>query len=321
MMKFRGIVLCIFFLALGAFVPVGAEAAPSEELSELRIVFQKQKDPARIRQEAAKVGAFLSEELKMPVRTQVPGSYAAAVQALVSRKADVAYVDSLAYLLAKRDGGAKVLLAEERMDAAGKYRTEYDSIFVVRKESPLKSFQDVLEQHRDLRMVFTSPTSTSGFVMAYRRLVREGVLSAGENAKSAFRSVHYGGGYAQALEEVLLKRADICAVSYYTMEGDSANRYLPKEKREQLRILERTPGVPTHVVIARAGLSAALEQQIRDAILKLSKESPKLLTDVYGTARFVEVDGDRHVQSAREAMEYLPIPLTDIVHKKVSLPS
>ena len=241
------------------------------------------------------------------MKTQVPGDYSAAVQAIISKHADIAYVDSLAYLLAKNEGGAKILLAEKRQDSSGNYRTEYDSIFVVRKDSELKTFQDFLERRKQLRMVFTSPTSTSGYVMAYNRLVNENVITPGQNPKEIFKDVKFGGSYAQALEQVLSKKGDICAVSYYTLEGDSANKYLAKEKREQLRILARTPGVPTHVLIARSDLSEELTTKITESILDLSASKPELLTDVYGTAQFVAVEGDAHVAKTKEALKHLGI--------------
>lgn len=306
------------FLALSVFTLLLPAAAAEEEPKELTLIFQKQKDPARMREEADRVADYLGEQIGIPVRASVPGSYAASVQALVSKKADLAYVDSLSFLLARRDGGAKVLLAEERKDASGDIRTEYDSIFVVRKESPLKNFDDLQKQSQSLRMVFTSPTSTSGYVMPYRRFVKAGMLQRGENPKKIFQQVSFGGSYAQALEEVLLGRADVAAVSYYTLEGDKANNYLPEEKREKLRILARTPGVPTHVIAVRSGLSEKLAKKAEDAILKLAEKEPELLNDVYGTARFTEVNEDQHVKASAEAVEYLNLPIEGFVMKKKS---
>ena len=283
--------------------------------NQLTFVFQKQKDPASIKLEADRVAEFLSEKLGQQVRTQVPSDYAASVQALVSKRADIAYIDSIAFLLARRDGGAKMLLAEQRLDSRGQLRTDYDSIFVVRQDSQLSDLAQVVGGAKNLRIAFTSPTSTSGYVMAYRRLVKEGLLQAGQNPKRAFKSVSFAGSYTAALEQVLADRADLCAVSYYALEGKGADKYLARKKRNKLRVLARTPGVPTHVVAARAGLEPKLVAEIRSALLALSDAQPHLLEDVYGTSRFVRVDEDQHVQASVEAIEYLQLPITGIVNK------
>lgn len=290
---------------------VAVASVKAEDPSELVFVFQKQKDPTKIQEGAEKVGQVLSEALGMPVKTVVPTDYGATVQALVSKKADVAYVSAIPFLLARRDAGATLLLAEQRADASGTDRTDYDSVFVARKDSPLNSIADIVKNAKDIRMCFTSTTSTSGYVMAYRRLVNEGLLKAGQNPGGVFKSAVFGGSYTLALEQVLDGRADLCAVSFYTVEGPTATKYLKPEQLENLKIVARTPGVPTHLVCARGGLSDDLRARITLALLKLSREHPDLLADVYGARAMVEVDENAHIATAIEAMKYLGLPIED----------
>ncbi|MCG9894148.1 MAG: phosphate/phosphite/phosphonate ABC transporter substrate-binding protein, partial [Fimbriimonadaceae bacterium] len=255
------------------------------------------------------VGRELSSRLGMPVEVRVPADYSASVEALVSSRADVAYVSSLPFLLARRDGQAQVLLAEERQDAGGAFRTEYDSLIVVPKDSPLQSLEDLVKAAGETRFCFTSPTSTSGFIFPMKALVGEGLLKPGQKPEEVFKEVSYGGGYSQALQQVVDGRADAASVSFYTMEGDSADTYLPAADRERLRVLARIRGVPTHVVAVRSGLSEDFRERLKAALLDLAKAQPDLLEDVYGTARLVEVDEDRHVQAAADAVKAAGLPL------------
>ena len=298
--------LCLLFFA--------GVASANEPLV---FVFQKQKNPAEIKQAADKVAEFLERELALPVKAQVPSDYSASVQALVSGKADVAYVSSLPFLLARRDGGASLLLVEERKDLAGKARTEYDSVFIAHKDSPLNNMDDLARNAASLRMVFTSPTSTSGYVMANHRLVKQGLLDPKQDPKLVFKSVAFGGSYTQALEQVLHGRGDVAAVSYYAVEGPSASKYLPAEKLSQLKVISRTSGVPTHLIAVRGGMPLELKNQIKAALLKLSASQPKLLQDVYGAARFVESAEDAHLEKTIEAVKFLDAPIEGIVHKTV----
>lgn len=284
--------------------------------AEIVFAFQKQKDPAAMREQADKVAAFLSKQLGMTVKAHIPSDYAASVQALISGTADIAYVDSLPFLLARRDAGAKLLLAEERMDVFGKARTDYDSIFVVPKDSRLTTIKDLVKDAKTLRIVFTSPTSTSGYIMPYRRFVQEGLIEAKQDIKNAFKSIAFAGGYTQALEQVASGRADVCAVSNYTMEGLGADSFLKTEERAKLRILERTPGVPTHVITARAGLSDELLTRITNVLLSLSSDHPELLRDVYGASHFVKVEEGKHVLASAQAVEFLGLPIDGLVPAK-----
>lgn len=294
---------------------IATSTAWAEDPSSLVFIFQKQKNPAELQSAAAKVGQYLSKEVGVPVKVQVPMDYSASVQALVSKKADFAYTSSLPFLLARKDGGASILLAEQRVDTFGKERTDYDSVFVVKQDSPLKSFENLVSSAKTLRFAFTSQTSTSGYLFPYARFVRAEALEPQQDPNKLFKSVSFAGSYTQALEQVLDGRADVCAVSYYTLEGPKAGNYLRDSKRAKLRILSRTPGVPTHVITARAGLSETLKTKVKKALLKLSKESPELLSDVYGTASFVEVDENKHVAATAEAVEYLGLPITGLVKK------
>src|SRR5690606_10991380 len=124
------------------FALLTAAQSRAEDPKSLVFVFQKQKNPTELKAAADKVAEYLTDELDMTVKVRIPTDYSASIQALVSKKADFAYTSSLPFLLARRDGGASILLAEQRKDVAGKLRTEYDSVFVVRKDSQLKSIDD-----------------------------------------------------------------------------------------------------------------------------------------------------------------------------------
>jgi len=270
-----------------------APAGNAEQIDSLRVVFQKQKNPEELEASTKKVGDKLSEALDIPVEVFVPTSYAASVQSLISGTADVAYVSSIPYLMADAEVDLEILLVEVRDN-----RTDYDSIFVVSKDSPYESLEDV----RGKRMMFTSTTSTSGYVMAYSRLVNDGLLEAGEDPEQFFESIAYAGGYDRALLSVVNGQADVCAVSYYTMEGPKADLYLNEEDRSKLRVLTRTPGVPTHLLCVRASLPEETKTKIRETLLQITESDSDLLADVYGAATFVEATEEDHLEAARQAM-------------------
>jgi phosphonate transport system substrate-binding protein len=310
MPRFAILTVALVAIVVAASFSTGQTARERER--PLVMVFQKQKDPTDIKARADEVAAILGGEIGRPVQAFVPTDYSASVQALVSGRADFAYISAIPFLLARRDGGATLLLAEHREDLSGVLRTTYDSVFVVREDSPLQTLDDLIQESKGLRMCFTSTTSTSGYVMPYWRLVREGLLQPRQDVKDVFRTVSFGGSYTQALQQVLTGRADVCAVSFYTVEGPTADTYLSSEERAKLRVLARTPNVPTHLICARGGLDEEIRTKMRDAILKLVTERPDLLVSVYGARALVEVNEDKHVAPASEALEYLGVPVESL---------
>ncbi len=292
----------------GAETAIGRDAASGERQGmpeKLVFAFQKQNDPRRIRQTAEEVAAFLTDRIGVEVEVLIPASYGASVQALVSNHAHVAYLSSIPFLLARQEAPVELLLAEVRDD-----RTEYDSIFVVRRDSPLQTLEDL----RGKRVMWTSPTSTSGYVMAYSRLVDEGLLTPQAPPSEFFGSVNFAGGYDRALLAVYNDQADVCAVSYYTVEGDRADVYTTAEMRQDLRVLARTSGVPTHLVCIRADLPVNLKERVREALLAMSVEQPHLLADVYGAATFAAVAEDEHVEGAYRALQNTGLGLRGLVN-------
>lgn len=73
-------------------------------------------------------------------------------------------MDSLPYILASAEVPLEIIAVEKRNG-----RTEYDSLIVVAKESPIQSLKDL----KGKKMAFSSQTSTSGFLFPLYRLVDE----------------------------------------------------------------------------------------------------------------------------------------------------
>ena len=297
--------ICGLLLAAISVTSVSAQDAPASSSAvpeKIVFVFQKQKNPQDVKASADKVAAYLAEKVGTEVEVLVPSSYGASVQAIVSNKAQLAYTSALPFLLAQKEAPVRLIVAEERDG-----RTDYDSIIVVAKDSPIKTLDDL----KGKRMVFTSPTSTSGYVFAYGRLIADGLLKPGQDPKEFFSNVTFGGGYDRALLAVANGQADACAVSDYTMEGAKADVYLKKEDRDKLRVLSETPGVPTHAIMIRSDLPKDFQEKMQNALVSLSTDHPELLADVYGASKLVKTD-DSHVKAAAKAIEDTKLSVVEL---------
>ena len=148
----------------------------------LIFAFQKRKNPADLQASVTKMAEALSKQLGTKVEILVPTSYSASVQGLISNKVHVAYMDSLPYVLAKKETAVEIIAVEKRNG-----RTDYDSLIIVKKDSPVKTLHDL----QGKKMAFTSQTSTSGYLMPYSRLLADKELKNPKELEKFFTNVVY----------------------------------------------------------------------------------------------------------------------------------
>ncbi|AKG22798.1 phosphate/phosphite/phosphonate ABC transporter substrate-binding protein [Calothrix sp. 336/3] len=266
----------------------------------LTIVFPSRSDSTDLQTKANAVAAFLSKELGMPVKAQI-GDDTAAVEALRANRADVAFLSSRPALKAESLANAKLYLAEVRDNYSGKYT--YNSIFVVPKNSPLKTGTDAkktLGQLKGKKMAFTSPTSGSGFIFPVSQLVKAGFVPNKDRLDGFFGQVSYGGNYSKALQAVLRGQAEVAAVSEYALFSP----YITAEEKNQLRILYKIPGVPAHGIAIDDDVAAPMREKIINAMLKLNQpKNNQLLRSLYNSTELVRVDHNRHLAPVRNALK------------------
>jgi phosphonate transport system substrate-binding protein len=274
--------------------------AQNPSIQTLRIVFPSRADSTDLQNKANRFAAFLSAELKMPVQATV-GDDTAAVEALRANRAEISFLNSRGAIKAQKLANARMYLAEVRSNYSGRFT--YRSIFVVPKDSPLKTqrtAQAALGQLRGKRIAFTSPTSGSGFIVPVGELVKSKLVPNRDRLSNFFGQVSYGGGYTGALQAVLRGQADVAAVSEYTLGAP----YITAEEAQKLRILYSIPGVPAHGIVIDDRVSSQMRNRIIGALLKLNQsKNNSLLRDLYNSTELVKVDHDRHVKPMFEALQ------------------
>jgi phosphonate transport system substrate-binding protein len=265
----------------------------------LKIIFPTRSGTTDLENKAKAVTAFLSKELQQPVEA-VFGDDTAAVEALRANRADVAFLSSRPALKAEQLANARLYLAEVRSTYSGGHT--YKSIFVVPKNSPLKSGTEeaTLNQLKGKKMVFTSPTSGSGFIFPVAELVQQKLVPDRDRLNGFFGQVTYGGGYEKALQAVLRGQADVAAVSEYTL----GSPYITPAEASTLRVLYSISGVPAHGIAIDDDVPVTMRKQLIAAMLKLNQPANnQLLKSLYNSTELVEVNHDKHLKPIREALQ------------------
>ncbi|PLZ85300.1 phosphonate ABC transporter substrate-binding protein [Fischerella thermalis CCMEE 5198] len=268
--------------------------------NELVVIFPSRSDSTDLQNKANAVAAFLSKQLGVPVKAQI-GDDTAAVEALRANRADIAFLSSRPALKAEQLANARLYLAEVRPTYSGKYT--YNSVFVVPKNSPLKTrstAKATLTQLRGKRMAFTSPTSGSGFIFPIGELVKQGLVPNRDRLNDFFGQVTYGGNYSKAIQAVLRGQADVAAVSEYAVNPP----YITEAEKNQLRILHKIPGVPAHGVAIDDDVPVATRNKVINAMLLLNQpQNNQLLRNLYNSTELVKIDHNQHLAPLRNALQ------------------
>jgi phosphonate transport system substrate-binding protein len=278
---------------------IGISPAIAQDVKPIRIVFPPRSGTTDLQNKAKAFTDFLSKELQQPVEAIVADE-TAAVEALRANRADVAFLSSRPALKAQELAGARLYLAEVRSNYSGGHT--YKSIFVVPKNSPLKSGKgaDILTQLKGKKIVFTSPTSGSGFIFPVAELVKQELVPNRDRLDGFFGQVSYGGGYDKALQAVVRGQADVAAVSEYTLGAP----YITAAEASNLRVLYSISGVPAHGVSIDDDVPMRTRNKLIAAMLKFNQpQNNQLLKSLYNSTKLVEVGHDRHLKPIKEALQ------------------
>mgnify|MGYP002777015976 CR=1 FL=1 len=264
------------------------------------IVFATRRDATDLEKKAQAVTDFLSKETGLKVEAVVADE-TAAIEALRSNRADVAFLGGRGALKAEQLTGARMYLAEVRPDYSG--GKTYESVIVVKKDSPLKTLgnaKQTLGQLKGRKMAFASRTSGSGYIIPTSTFVGDGLVKSPDDYGKFFSEVMYGDGYTSALQAVLRGQVDAAAVSEYALNPP----WITAAEAQQLRVLWSIPGVPAHGIVIDNDVPQATRERLINALLELNQPNNKaMFTTLYNSTQLVRVDHDQHLAPMKRALQ------------------
>ena len=151
----------------------GGGAQPAEPAkSELVMALVPSSQAQQVLTSAQPIAQYISTQVGVPVRAQVPTSYAAVVESLTSNNTDIAWVGALAYIAAHQKSGAEVVTRSAR--CAPTYSAAappsgcqpvptYPSIIVCNNAAGVTKLSDGGDWSalKGKKFIFGDPTSTS----------------------------------------------------------------------------------------------------------------------------------------------------------------
>jgi phosphonate transport system substrate-binding protein len=257
------------------------------------MVFTPSRDPTALKEAGDAFARTLTQVSGVPVRALVASDYAGVIEALRSRRVDLAFVHPVGYVLANREAGCQILVRD-----VWQGKTAYTARFYVRKDRGIRRVEDL----RGRTVAFVDPASSSGYIYPMVLLMKQGLVR-DRDPKSFFKEALFAGTHEAALQAVLHGRVDAAA------SFDKAPELHLKDPAlvAQLGWVGETPEIPEAGICARPGLPAEPLAKLKRALLAIkAPEHAAVLKEIYGIDGFIEAS-DADYQPVRDAMTLMDL--------------
>ena len=254
----------------------------------LTLVLTPSRDPTALKEAGDAFAKTITQISGVPVKAIVASDYAGVVEALRSRRVDLAFVHPVGYVLANREAGCQIPVRD-----VWQGKTAYTARFYVRADRGIRRVEDL----RGKTVAFVDPASSSGYIYPMVLLIKQGLVR-DRDPKSFFKEALFAGTHEAALQSVLRGRVDAAA------SFDKAPELHLKDPAliAQLGFVGETPAIPEAGICARPGVPAEPLAKVRHALLSIkAPEHAALLKQIYDIDGFIEAS-DADYQPVRDAM-------------------
>ncbi|MGJ7556034.1 phosphonate ABC transporter substrate-binding protein [Variovorax sp. RB3P1] len=193
----------------------------------------------------------LQHQLGMPVKPFVATDYNGVIEALRSKKLDVAYLGPFSYVLASQVADVEAFAVAVTKKTG---QSAYKSVIIARKDSGLAKTAD-LKGHT---FAFVDPTSASGHLFP-----KAGLLQAGYDPETFFSRVIFSGSHDASILAVANKKVDAAAVADRILASAIAKGQV---KPDELEIVWSSNPIPESPMVWRKDLDPALKAKIAKAL-------------------------------------------------------
>lgn len=197
---------------------------------------------------------MLSKALGMPVKPFVAADYNGVIEALRSKRLDVAYLGPFSYVLGTTVADIEAFAVAETKKAG---RSFYHSQVIAHKDSGIKTVNDL----KGKTFAFVDPSSTSGHLFP-----KAGLMKAGLNTDKDFGRVIFSGSHDSNAIAVQNKKIDAAAIADRILDAAIAKGLA---KREDITVIWKSDPIPESPTVWRKDLPADLKKRVQAAFLQV----------------------------------------------------
>ncbi len=219
----------------------------------------------QIRKTREQVRQYLEKKVGIPVEMVFTTDYDGVIEALKSKKVQMAYIPPFAYVIATRTDSLTPIVV---MGENGKPST-YHSVLIVKGNSPLNSMADVKAHAKSLTFCFVEPASTSGHLIP-----RAYLTSIGLNPDTAFKHTIFAGTHPASVLAVKSGKVDLgCTTDMTAGMMEKAGML----KDGDVKVLWTSDPIVGDPIVVRNDVNKAFAKKIQQAYLDMNTEAPEIL--------------------------------------------
>jgi len=210
-------------------------------------------DPRTMSTEYKPLVDYLANALGMEVRSFVATDYNGVIEALRSKKLDVAMLGPFSYVLAAAVADVEAFGVPE----TGKGGVSYHAVIIARKDRGFRTLADL----KGRNFAFVDPSSTSGHLFPKAALVKLGY-----DPDAFFGRVLFSGGHDASALSVQNGKVDAAAVADALLDAAYARGVV---NRDEIQVLWKSEPIPTVPYAMRKDLPEDLRKRIRSAFFAI----------------------------------------------------
>jgi len=278
------------------------------------MAFTPSSDPNALLTNATPITDYVAQASGLRVKPFITTDYNATIEAMTSKKVDVAWLAPTAYVFAHDQNGAEVVYKALRKNAkTGALEDTYLGTILVRADSGIQDVKDL----KGKKFAFVDPVSTSGYIYPAALLLKNGI-----DPKKDLNATFAGGHDAAALA-VYQGSADAAA----TFEDAPAQLLASKfpDIDQKLKVIAKTDPIPNDTIAFRKDLDPGVAAKLKAALKQMADDpsathpdpktnQPVKLIQIYHWDGIAEAR-DADFQPIRDVAKGLGIPLKDLAPK------
>ncbi|CAH1219304.1 hypothetical protein PAECIP111890_04897 [Paenibacillus sp. JJ-223] len=257
--------------------------------TELTVQFVPSQNADTLEAKAKPLEKLLGDKLGIPVKVSVSTDYNTIIEAMASKKVDVGFLPPTAYVLAKEKGAAQVILQAQRFgvnDETGAPTEDladsYKSMFIVKKDSPIQSIEDL----KGKKIAYQNVTSSAGYVWPAGLLLDKGIDPLKDVTPVTVK------GHDQGVIAVL--NGDVDAAAIFQDARNTVSKDYPTVF-EDTRVLAFTEPIPNDTIAVRTDMNADWSAKLKQAFIDIGKdpEGHEIIKEIYTHEGYVESDDSK----------------------------
>lgn len=252
MNRFYRLLALVAVLAVG-LTTVALQPTHVTGQTKLVMVFVPSGEAEAILFSGQQIGRMMGVALGIPVEAVVSTSYAAAIEAMCTGRADIGALNAFSYVLAHEKCGVEVAAVSVRFGLPF-----YRSQISVRADAGINKLEDL----RGKRFAFVDPASTSGYLFPAAMLKK-----AGYDPDKFFSQVVFAGNHPSVI--LAIYRGQVDGGATFEDARDNVRGQFP-DVNQKVKVIATTNPIPNDTWSLSTRLNPALRAKIKDRLLRIA---------------------------------------------------